>query len=136
MAPGLERRRERKRKKDKTKPNYSSKVHTLAEEEKQRRGDPKVFMYAPLTGCAEGWLTDRHIGTARTTQRRESSLLPGAIDCLCSTHATFAGSKESAWWAAVYRKFASASLRYQIGCRRRLVEPSFPALNLANPAAR
>lgn len=50
-----------------------------------RRG-PQAFIYQAARRLA-GWdgLTDRHIGCTRTTQSSEEvSLLPGAIDCLCS----------------------------------------------------
>lgn len=80
---------------------HSSKVHTLAEEEKLLRG-PKAFMYRALLQDGKlGWLTDRHIGCIRTTQiSEEVSLLPDAIDCLRSC---IAGSEQGTAWVAVYR---------------------------------
>jgi hypothetical protein len=60
-------------------------LHTLAGEERLREGPQGLYLPGPHRMAGWDVLTDRHIGCTRTTQSSEEvSLLPGAIDCLCS----------------------------------------------------
>lgn len=85
---------------------HSSEVHTLAEEKKPEEGPGAAFIYrTSQAGGMAGWggLTGPAYWTSsHYPASGEVSLLPGAIDCFCST--TRHGRREG----AVYRMSGSA----------------------------